>query len=536
MSTKTGTAAGYTALLDALDSFLCDQGHAWGLTYSGTGNGRLSGHIGTATSVVETITVTATTSTTFSVTGSVSGSLGTATVGVAFTSTKCAFTITAGGTAFVAGDFFRFNTSPKWTRLRYGGCLEALYRTANFTNVAYLFDNLTGSGTNTISTTTFPATVTVQMFKATEVRAFSLWSDGATTRAPKDFSLQYSDDGSSWTTAQSWTSETWSQTYFRRDFVLSSSAGSHLYWRVNITAANSSTLGMAEVRLWGDAAMKLDVSSRFEFAWQAPGTDGTKTIYAAGYTVTDNAADSYNLVFRGFRYWTDPAVSVVDVPNHAGDKAMLLSKNTTAYWFVVHGSRLIVVTRTSSVYEMTYIGFGLPYETPTTHPFPFIVGAPYGGTSARWDLNTAGGYRNPCDPGAENLTAGGNASMAVIMPDGNWLQIANRYTTGGSAEGGGDTPSTTQRGKTWPYSHNDNGSVQVDHLRDCVDGTKPMLPVVIFKPTTPTHVWGEFDGVYWTTGFANTAESLIQDGALDHLVVPNVYRSTLNAFAAVALD
>jgi hypothetical protein len=78
--------------------------------------------------------------------------------------------------------------------------------------------------------------------------------------------------------------------------------------------------------------------------------------------------------------------------------------------------------------------------------------------------------------------------------------------------------------------------LQFENVRDCVDGSKPLLPIVILNPSTARHTWGEFDGIYWTTGFSNSAEAIIQQGAVDHLVVPNVNRSALQSFAALALD
>jgi flagellar hook protein FlgE len=80
--------------------------------YTGTGNGVMSAVTAGAASVAETITMTATSATTFSVSGSVSGALGTATVGTPFTSGQIGFTITAGSTAFVAGDKFTVATAP----------------------------------------------------------------------------------------------------------------------------------------------------------------------------------------------------------------------------------------------------------------------------------------------------------------------------------------------------------------------------------------------------------------------------------------
>jgi hypothetical protein len=66
------------------------------------------------TSVVETWTVTCTDATlpaTFAVVGSVSGALADATAGVAYTNAHVGFTITAGGTAFIVGDSFTFDTT-----------------------------------------------------------------------------------------------------------------------------------------------------------------------------------------------------------------------------------------------------------------------------------------------------------------------------------------------------------------------------------------------------------------------------------------
>lgn len=114
----TGTASGYTDLLNKLHAFLTERGSAFGLKYTGTGNGRLTDYTGGADSVAETYTLTATGSGAFSVVGSRSGDIGTATVGVAFSTPTLALTIAAGSTPFAAGDTFKLCTAPKWQALR----------------------------------------------------------------------------------------------------------------------------------------------------------------------------------------------------------------------------------------------------------------------------------------------------------------------------------------------------------------------------------------------------------------------------------
>ena len=75
----------------------------------GVGNGSISGLTVVSPMVkLENFTLVATGPFSFNVTGSVSGLIGIATVGVPFTSNKVNFTIQAGTTAFVAGDYFTF--------------------------------------------------------------------------------------------------------------------------------------------------------------------------------------------------------------------------------------------------------------------------------------------------------------------------------------------------------------------------------------------------------------------------------------------
>jgi len=118
MSYQIGTATDYADLLDQLDTFLTSQGMTLSPSFAGTGDGTIDGLLGGSASVAETITITFTDATHFDVAGSVTGAIASGTVGVAFVSTKINFTITAGGTAFIAGDVFTVATTPPWTSKR----------------------------------------------------------------------------------------------------------------------------------------------------------------------------------------------------------------------------------------------------------------------------------------------------------------------------------------------------------------------------------------------------------------------------------
>lgn len=67
------------------------------------------------------------------------------------------------------------------------------------------------------------------------------------TNSPKDFTIEYSDNGSSWTTALTVTNETQWYGYERKGYSWSS-VGSHTYWRINVSARNGgSTLEIYEL-------------------------------------------------------------------------------------------------------------------------------------------------------------------------------------------------------------------------------------------------------------------------------------------------
>lgn len=524
MSNTIGTATNYFDLLTKLKNFLVNTGHAWGLAYTGTGNGRMVGAIGKSASVVQTITCTATSSTSFTISGSVTGSMGTATVGTLFTHAQCDFTINAGGTAYVSGDVYTFSLSPKWTALRFGGCGDPVLRTASVAGAAGMFDGTTGTTSISVANASLPVQVQVQMQATIEVKAFSLWNGGSTTLAPTAYSLQYSDDGSAWTTAQSFTGQTWTATFQRKDHVLSASAGSHLYWRLNVTAGGA-TVNMAELQLFADAGFKWACSHSFQFQFRGPGIDGAQQIHVVGTTNINSGTGAYNLIFRGVRFLLDPDLDNSNIVAVSLQHTHCLNNNSTSYWIVANGNRFMVATRLSGVYEMSYCGFGFPYETPTNHPYPIMIGAPSDSATRLFSDSSTFTFRNPSDPGDDGLE--------VMMPAGLWQTCSNR-STGGSAPDGSTAGAST--GKTWPWAGTDLGNQQMSiYWKEALDGTKPIFPGVVIVPPSD-HVWGEFDGLCWTTGFNNAAEALTQVGAIDFLSFPNVYRTGVAHYSAIALD
>lgn len=525
MSTRSGTVADYLAFLDELDSFLTSTGHAWGKVREGTGTGDLIGYIGTATSVAETFTLTATSETNFTVSGSVSGPLSAATVGTLYTGARIRFTITAGGTPFIAGDRFFINTSPAWLRLRAEGSPDQSKRASDFPNVETILQAVTsGAGVSRIAQTGF---IEWEMHRTTEIRKIIVQCD-QNIYAPAAFTFQWRDStGDAWTTAATFSGLAWVGAE-AREFAIPA-AGLRRYWRLNITATTDTNptvalrrLHLRSVQIFAKATDNYSLGERFELVWRAPGLDGTKQIHVGVKTYGSTDADTWNLGYTGFRAF-DSSRAVDLQPNGETGRWASMIKSPIAYWFVANGQRVIVIAKFSGLYQTAYLGFGLPYEPPSVHPYPEVIGASHTSRTRRYD-STSADYRCPADPGLDGL--------ALFYPDAQWRFHANRRETGGTEDG-----STHQAAVVWPNRldyENDNRPLTI---RENIDGSRQLMPLIPVNATPGViHTWGELEGYFWTTGFGTVAEAVIRDANFDHLVVNNVFRTGVQHYAAIRLD
>lgn len=536
MSTQSGTASDYVDLLDKLDDFLTATGHAWGKRFTGVGTGDLTAYLGTAASVAETFTLTAINATTFSVVGSVSGALADATVGTPYTSAKLAFTLTAGGTAYQAGDVWTLNTAPPWQRLRREGWADSRAVVTNLQT----WENLLDASLSTLATAT--ATTTYMewtMATPSRVRRILAQASSTPTRMPTTWVLQWKDaPGDAWTTAQTFTKTGWTDRESVQ-FITAADPGLHKYWRLDMSGATTST-EINSLRLFhattagvlGDLA-----ADGYELAWRAPGLDGLQSIFCQARTEWVTASDVWNVAFGMSREWLADSPAA-NQPGTSGWRRMLLGTTPVAYWFIVNGQRATVVTSFQGVMQTAYMGFGNPYEPPSLHAYPAICGATMGQGGFRFSL-VQGAVRSAWDPGTGGLNAPyANTSTVAYLPNSTWLQYANRYTTGSDPEGSYAGGSAC--GHVWPFGNvSSSVDASLSTIITNVDGSRPLIPCMLYSQTVGTvlaHAWGEFDGIFWTTGSGTAPQAVIRYESFDHLIVNNVFRTTSNNFAAIRLD
>lgn len=524
MSVLRGTADNYLDLVARLDAFLTQQGHAWGRTYTGAGNGRLlgtdgseGGYIGGPDSVAETFTLTATGATTFTVEGTVTGALPDATVGTPYVAPQLEFLLEAGDTAFQAGDRFTINTTPPWERLVRRGVIERAYRTAvNFTDT----QNAYTSNTQYAAATALPAELRLESPWPIPVGEYTITADTLAT-TPRDWTLDYSDDGSTWATADTRSGVTWALASTARTFQVPGTPGEHKHWRLRFTAGNGT--GVRVQRLQIKAATN-DTATQEDgawIAWRAPGADGAQEINIAMRLRSDQAAGTYNLGFYGSRFWANDLPPELQV-NTSGERLVSVYNSPMPFTFVANGHRLVPIIKVGTSYMAAYLGHRRSYDPPSADPWPCII---------------AGNHDSPMQNYAtvpattRNVWNAGQRSTAVHHPNGAWVSYSNIALSGGNETA---ENSTLHPGKVYPSALGGVGH-KFEYARDNIDGSYTLIPCTLLCET-PRHVAGELDGLYWVPGFNNTAENIVRREGFAHLCIPNINRTGGADFAAIRLD
>lgn len=273
-------------------------------------------------------------------------------------------------------------------------------------------------------------------------------------------------------------------------------------------------------------------SAGTEMIWQAPGNGGLDAIIVGAKIFSDAGADYWNWRLGGFTAY-NASLPFNQQPGYPGGVSQALPSpvltlwdSTIPYWFVANGRRVIVVAKISTVYVSAYLGFLNPYMAPGSFSYPLVVGGnlahsnpePWSGsTNWRWSYSGVE-MRNFAIPRAATLSRDSDSSLLLRRSSGAWRGFcaANNEQTYGQA---------------WPFAYVDP---TLCDWRPSLDGGYPLLPIVLFDATP--NIFGELEGVFATSGFAQSTENTVTVGGIPHLVVQNVFRNTKADFFAVRLS
>lgn len=369
-----------------------------------------------------------------------------------------------------------------------------------------------------------------------------------------DFRLQYSDDGSNWTTCLTVTGEsTWSSLE-ESDYTFTS-VGTHEYWRFIVDQTAE-----ANVALYMSALILIDVNGDYANQWgsevifRAPGLAGTDNIYTGIRTQYDAGAGYYNFFLMGYQGY-QAAASVYEQPGTMLSMAapmVPLWDDSITYWFYGTGRAFCGGFKVSTNFEGMYIGFMNQYAAPSQYPYPLVIGGSMHASSADFrysaSLQAHSVFVGPATASQPETSADINSSLYVLDSAGNWQWFGNRRTesqitsTNGiqPMSSNGVHPSYDPTGTyraVWP--HINFGSVSNENkypYRECLGGGYLPEKVVLLQRLPSQQPLGEFDGVLSISGFGNSAEDTTTVGSDNYVILQNAFRTNAWEYWAIKQD
>ena len=247
---------------------------------------------------------------------------------------------------------------------------------------------------------------------------------------------------------------------------------------------------LAEANGW-TTLRYVNTGSDRELILKGVGLSGAEEIFVGFKTYQSSGGDYYNLncgVFNGYisgnSFETQPGAQLVGVPAH---------NNAITYFITANAQRIVGCFKVGTpVYEHFYVGKFFPYARPGEYPSPLVCGGMLTASQAiRFD-NTSQSFAYPGY--YYNAT---NNRLYQRDQAGNWVQPSC-------------WPFTNASGTSYALAGAQGTSTLVP-----ADTYYQIEPIILSQQSSnnsPSNVWGEFDGVYFCSGFNNGAENVVQQG------------------------
>jgi hypothetical protein len=365
------------------------------------------------------------------------------------------------------------------------------------------------------------------------------------------FRLQHSDDGAAWTTAVTHSAiPTW-VALEERTFSVPDGVGDHTRWRIIFdTVTGSNELYLQKLCLLTASG---EYANHFgsEVILKAEGLNGNDEIYTGIRTEASEKGGWYNLFLNGYTGF-DPTVQSWfrhpgAIPNTDGTGRHVpmvpLWDTTMPYWFVANGRSFRFAVKVSTNCEGGYLGYILPYASPSQYAYPLVVGGslvpnPSIRNSA-WRYShvgfTHGVYPGPGGDANPILnTDNKGATLYLRNLDGFWSPVSNRPRTDSSESVMGFDGTTQSWRGVWPHCQVEMPG-QLPY-RECLGGGYIIQDCIILQRSPTPQVFGQLEGTYNISGFQNSFENTTIIDGKNYVILQNGYRNTVREFWALSLD
>lgn len=409
--------------------------------------------------------------------------------------------------------------------------------------------------------------ISMQLRASKAVASVSIKAQNGSTNLPsilQNFRLQYSDDGSTWTTALTVSSNPAYNINELKSFAVPGTPGSHVYWRIlidGVQGGSTSGLVVWQSLLLLDSGGEIVNHFGSEVIFKATGAAGTDEIFTGIRSEYDAGNGWYNLFLNGYSGYDANEVSWFKqpgaIPGYNSGQAMMVPmvpcwNSTMPYWFSASGRVFKFVVKVSTSYESGYMGFILPYATPAQYTYPLAIGGSLiptdnaRGTEWRYSYNSSlhSCFAIPAsDTAPYSETENVSTTLYLRTPGATWASFGQRYSPGGSSPNALTEMSqnmappyarTGLRRGVWPTSVR-NTTNRRDY-RDVMGGGYLLQATILHQRWPNDAVFGELDGIFAISGFSNASENTTVVGGKTNLVFQNISRTEIHEYLTLELS
>lgn len=310
-------------------------------------------------------------------------------------------------------------SNQRWTLLAKQGVKRATF-TGEISNSGVMLvkdDETDHTNAWTIDTNSYslPYYITYELLSSVVPTKINFKGSSSAYKTPKDFSLQYSDDGDqpspTWTTHQSWTNQTIANVDI--ELALTTVAAPHKWWRLKIDALASTATTVAGLNKFQLFKGLHHVTTQPVWFYKLPGLSATepdKSYLNVRVHVLPGTFN--NILFQTATGYIADQLPSQQPGSYQLKKSLPLYTAAMPYWMSADGQGLRIYAMCDTVLRGGIAGKFFPYATPLQYPLPFIIGMPLDGSP---DTSYVSASTNPL--------LGNNANMAILSPT-NGVEIA----------------------------------------------------------------------------------------------------------------
>lgn len=273
-------------------------------------------------------------------------------------------------------------------------------------------------------------------------------------------------------------------------------------------------------------------STDTQFYCKGPGLEELDEIYWGIDTFENPANNRYNWELAGSVSYVEGRGGM-DHPGssiYSGRQYIYLWNQAIPYWIAVNGRRAILLAKVGTVFQIAYLGLGLPLSLPEQYPYPLLIGG-CGYTSS---ANYAGtGASNAVFCGTNISAQFDRTSQArALLPWGVWGAMSTNEGVSGQTVRNVVYNSPSYFRYAYHLTSNFaasvipalDGSYLVEELVYMAWSTWPWTPML------------KLDGVFKISGKNNSAENIVSVDGASYLVFPDVYRAGQADYFALKME